>query len=52
MKSVHTEFITKKKESPLYDPKKFREFFISVGRRKLVDFAMNTVTRSRHSSVQ
>ena len=51
MKSVHTEFITKR-ESHFYDPNKFREFFISVGTRKVVYFPMNRGTTSRHSSDQ
>lgn len=51
MKLEHTEFISKK-GSHLYDPDKFREFFIFVGTRKLVYFPMNTGTTSRHSSDQ
>ena len=47
---VYNEFITKK-ECHLYDPEKFREFYISAGARKLFDCILNAVTRSRHSSL-
>ena len=51
MKSkVYNEFIAKK-ECHLYDPEKFREFYISAGARKLFDCILNAVTRSRHSSL-